>query len=80
MLSSTFCDETDYHDLGGRYLADRDKEHVKQRLLRRLHVDDVEDHRDVHAVRGGARLHEVELRLGAVDDHPVGRNATTSAH
>ncbi len=30
-------DETDYHDLGGRYLADRDKERVKQRLLRRLH-------------------------------------------
>ena len=29
--------ETDYHDLGGRYLADRDKERVKQRLLRRLH-------------------------------------------
>ncbi len=33
-------DETDYHDLGGRYLpshlADRDKERVKQRLLRRL--------------------------------------------
>ena len=30
-------DEKDYHDLGGRYLADRDKERVKQRLLRRLH-------------------------------------------
>ena len=30
-------DETDYHDLGGRYLADRDKERVKQRLLRRLY-------------------------------------------
>ena len=29
--------ETDYQDLGGRYLADRDKERVKQRLLRRLH-------------------------------------------
>ena len=29
-------DEKDYHDLGGRYLADRDKERVKQRLLRRL--------------------------------------------
>ena len=30
-------DETDYHDLGGRYLADRDKHRVTQRLLRRLH-------------------------------------------
>ena len=30
-------DEKDYHDLGGRYLADRDKERVKQRLLRWLH-------------------------------------------
>ena len=30
-------DETDYHDLGGRYLADRDKHHITQRLLRRLH-------------------------------------------
>ena len=32
------------------------------------HVDDVEYHRDVHAVRGGARFHEVELRLGAIDE------------
>ena len=32
-----FRDEKDYHDLGGRYLADLDKERVKQRLLRRLH-------------------------------------------
>ena len=30
-------DETDYHDLGGRYLANRDTERVKQRLVRRLH-------------------------------------------
>ena len=30
-------DETDYHDLGGRYLADRDKHHITRRLLRRLH-------------------------------------------
>ena len=30
-------DEKDYHDLGGRYLADRDKHRVAQRLLRRLH-------------------------------------------
>ena len=30
-------DEKDYHDLGGRYLADRDKHRVTQRLLRRLH-------------------------------------------
>ena len=30
-------DETDYHDLGGRYLADRDKHHITQHLLRRLH-------------------------------------------
>ena len=30
-------DETDYHDLGGRYLAGRDKHRVAQRLLRRLH-------------------------------------------
>ena len=30
-------DETDYHDLGGRYLSDRDKRHVTQHLLRRLH-------------------------------------------
>ena len=29
-------DETDYHDLGGRYLADRDADRVKQHLLRRL--------------------------------------------
>ena len=29
-------DEKDYQDLGGRYLADRDKERVKQRLLQRL--------------------------------------------
>ena len=29
-------DETDYHDLGGRYLEDRDKHRVTQRLLRRL--------------------------------------------
>ena len=28
--------ETDYHDLGGRYLANRDTERVKQHLLRRL--------------------------------------------
>lgn len=37
MLSSTFRYETDYHDLGGRYLADRDKHHIIRRLLRRLH-------------------------------------------
>ena len=30
-------DEKDYQDLGGRYLADRDKHRVTQRLLRRLH-------------------------------------------
>ena len=30
-------DGQDYHDLGGRYLADRDKQRVKQSLLRRLH-------------------------------------------
>ncbi len=30
-------DEKDYHDLGGRYLANRDAERVKQHLLRRLH-------------------------------------------
>ena len=29
-------DETDYHDLGGRYLANRDTDRVQQRLLRRL--------------------------------------------
>ena len=29
-------DEKDYHDLGGRFLSDRDKRHVTQRLLRRL--------------------------------------------
>ena len=29
-------DQTDYRDLGGRYLADRDKHRVTQRLLRRL--------------------------------------------
>ena len=29
-------DEKDYHDLGGRYLANRDKERVTQNLLRRL--------------------------------------------
>ena len=32
------------------------------------HVDDVEHHRDVHAVGGGARFHQVELRLGAIDE------------
>ena len=30
-------DEKDYHDLGGRYLEDRDKHRVTQQLLRRLH-------------------------------------------
>ncbi len=30
-------DEKVYHDLGGRYLAGRDKERAKQRLLQRLH-------------------------------------------
>ena len=35
-------DETDYHDLGGRYLADRDKHRVTERLLRRLHSLGVE--------------------------------------
>ena len=30
-------DEKDYQDLGGRYLADRDKHRVTQRLLPRLH-------------------------------------------
>ena len=29
-------DEKDYHDLGGRYLANRDKDRVTQRLLSRL--------------------------------------------
>ena len=29
-------DETDYHDLGGRYLANRDTERIKQRLIHRL--------------------------------------------
>ena len=29
-------DEKDYHDLGGRYLADRDKQSVTQSLLRGL--------------------------------------------
>ena len=29
-------DEKDYHDLGGRYLADRDKHRVTQHLIRRL--------------------------------------------
>ena len=29
-------DERDYHDLGGRYLANRDKERVTKNLLRRL--------------------------------------------
>ena len=29
-------DEKDYHDLGGRFLSDRDKRQVTQRLLRRL--------------------------------------------
>ena len=29
-------DEKDYHDLGGRYLADRDKERITKNLLRRL--------------------------------------------
>ena len=45
MLTAAYCmlrDETDYHDLGGRYLADRDKHRVTQRLLRRLHSLGVE--------------------------------------
>ena len=36
-------DEKDYHDLGGRYLADRDKHRVTQRLLRRLQGGRCED-------------------------------------
>ena len=35
-------DEKHYHDLGGRYLATRDAERVKQHLLRRLHDIGVE--------------------------------------
>ena len=30
-------DQKDYHELGGRYLADRDKHRVAQRLFRRLY-------------------------------------------
>ena len=30
-------DDKDYHELGGRYLDDRDKHRITQRLLRRLH-------------------------------------------
>ena len=30
-------DEKEYHELGGRYLEDRDKQRITQRLLRRLH-------------------------------------------
>ena len=30
-------DEKDYDDLGGRYLADRDKHRIAQRLVRRQH-------------------------------------------
>ena len=30
-------DEQDYHELGGRYLEDRDKQRITQRLLRCLH-------------------------------------------
>ena len=29
-------DDNDYHDLGRRYLSDRDKRRLTQRLLRRL--------------------------------------------
>lgn len=29
-------DDVDYHDLGGRYLVDRDKQHLTKSLLRRL--------------------------------------------
>ena len=36
------------------------------------HVDDVEDHRDVHAAGGGGLFYQDELRLGAIDErHPV---------
>ena len=45
MLSAAYFmprDETDYHDLGGRYLAERDKHRVTQCLLRRLHSLGVE--------------------------------------
>ena len=40
MLTAAYSmlrDETDYQDLGGRYLANRDAERVKRHLLRRLH-------------------------------------------
>ena len=30
-------DEKDYHELGGRYLENRDKHHITQRLLQRRH-------------------------------------------
>ena len=39
MLTAVYCmlrHETGYHELGGRYLANRDSERVKQRLIRRL--------------------------------------------
>ena len=44
-------------------------EHVRRLPDVLDHVDDVEYHSDVHAVGGGARFHQVELRLGAVDEH-----------
>ena len=37
-------------------------------------MDDIEYHRDVNAVGGGAR--EVELRLGAIDERDPPRRAT----
>ena len=39
-------------------------------------MDDVQYHRDVDAVGGGARFHEVELRLGAIDERDPPRRAT----
>ena len=44
-------------------------EHVRRLPHVLDHVDDVEDHRDLHAEFGGARFHEVELGLGPVDEH-----------
>lgn len=35
-------DETNYHHLGGRYIADRDVDRVKQHLLRRLRAPGVD--------------------------------------
>ena len=66
MLTAYFMlrDEKDYHDLGGRYLADRDKQRVTQRPIRRLQSFGVEVEVKV-AISPAARSDTADLRPGA---------------